>query len=661
VIQTLSSTEDLRAFLQALMKQRLISVDDFLNLQQGKFQPLQENQTPYRFRFNDQKQPEFYLSISKDKAQYGHYYVVEELARGGMGIVYKAYHPGLNQTYALKVLIAGESASETALKRFEREVKATAKLKHPHIVQMMDSGVRGENEHYFVMEYVKGISFEKWLTEKHSLREGVELLQKTVAALAYAHKQGIIHRDIKPANILVDEQGEPKLTDFGLARDLTLDQKSQQMTQSGAILGTPVYMSPEQAQGRVKQVGFASDIYSMGVCLYELLTKKRPFLAESLHDLLQAILNTDPIPPSKITPEIHRDLEIIVLKTLEKNPEKRYTSAELFSQDLQNFLEGQPITARARTPLEKMQKWMKNHRPLVLFLGLLLLLTLSFILYFHWKRGYEEEHYFMKLAEEADQSIKALKEEQETNAKVQEALKALNLLNEMSSLRKNFVEGEGKKMQVGEILIQLACDTQNYPLADYILTDLENLPASYTAKKQDLRDFIGGAKTQKLKEHQSRLNYWKETLQAPEIEARMRENALFEIAKMQENEIFEEVLALVEEGTQYFLKSKDRSVRKDEYYQTMATALGRLGNRQAGAFLFKNIEQMQAHFGEKEPPVAEVEYMAVLADALAQVAFTEFSIPLENLRRKMGKNSLFWSKTELITTDFLQENFLEEK
>jgi serine/threonine protein kinase len=329
-----------------------------------------------------EKKPEFYVD-QKSTQIYGHYHILEELAQGGMGIVYKAYHPGLNQMYALKVLLAKEDVSEHSLKRFHREIKTTAKLKHPGIVKIVDSGERGE-EHYFVMELVEGKTLEDWMKNKPSIREGVLVIQKCLEALEYAHSQGVIHRDLKPQNILVTLEGEPKITDFGLAKDFELNSQSQQITHTGAILGTPSYMSPEQASGENRLIGPCSDVYSLGVCLYELLASRCPFKSSDFIILLEKILKEEPVPPSAYNDKIHPDLEWIVLKSLKKNPEERYASAKAFQEDLERFLEGYPISGKASYQKEVIVKWSKRNSSQIV-LGVLSFLCgflISFLLFY---------------------------------------------------------------------------------------------------------------------------------------------------------------------------------------------------------------------------------------------------------------------------------------
>ena len=244
-----------RTLLQTLLRKRKIRVEDFLELDQGKW--TQTREIPYKVRLA-QGRPEFYADDQRGKI-YGKYQVIQELARGGVGIVFKAIHLETNQLVALKVLIAGEDASETALNRFHREISSASKLKHIGIIEILDSGQEG-GQHYFVMEFVEGKTLDKLLKEEIAIREGLQIIKKALEALHYAHTHKIIHRDTKPDNIFITKDGQPKIGDFGLARDQTLDPDAHQLTQTGAIMGTPKYMSPEQAMGDVKKVDARSDI-----------------------------------------------------------------------------------------------------------------------------------------------------------------------------------------------------------------------------------------------------------------------------------------------------------------------------------------------------------------------------------------------------------------
>lgn len=363
-----------RVLLQHLLRQRKINVEVFLDLDQRDWSKAEPASLLYNIR-NKSGQFEFYFTQQPQNKKFGEYQTISEIARGGMGVVYKAYHPGRNQTYALKVLIAGEHASEQLLKRFHREVEATSKLIHPGIVQIVDSGEE-QGQHYFVMEYVEGKPLNELMKEGLSLREGVKIVEQVLRALHYAHQKGVIHRDLKPENIFATKEKQPKIGDFGLAKDLSLDSESQQITQTGFIVGTPAYMAPEQASGELKTLDARADIYSMGVCLFQLLTSKKPFEGKTVHDLFYKIIHTEVEAPSTLNPDIHPDLDMIVLKAMAKDPAHRYNTAEEFANDLLRFLAGQPIAAAEQKKLLQQLKW-----GIRLNLALSLLLIGFFIFY----------------------------------------------------------------------------------------------------------------------------------------------------------------------------------------------------------------------------------------------------------------------------------------
>ncbi|MEK7487514.1 MAG: serine/threonine-protein kinase, partial [Planctomycetota bacterium] len=336
----------LDGFLQELLKKRKIKIEDFIALRLGNCEPLSEEETQYRLKPLNTGGFEFYLLSSESNQQFGKYEILEELGRGGMGIVYKAYHPDLKRIVALKVLRARNQATETSKKRFLQEVKTLAKLEHPGIIQILDSGEE-EGELYYVMEYVDGVPFSEKEIKTYPIREKVIFIQKTLEALSYVHQQGMIHRDIKLDNIFRTNTGEPKLGDFGLAKELHLEQESsEKLTQSGVLLGTPQYMAPEQARGDLEGIDERSDLYALGVCLYKLMTRNYPHEGGTLHQLLDKILSEEPKIPSKWNSDIHKDLDAIVLKSLEKEPSKRYQSALDFGADLERFLNGYPVQAR---------------------------------------------------------------------------------------------------------------------------------------------------------------------------------------------------------------------------------------------------------------------------------------------------------------------------
>jgi hypothetical protein len=289
------------------------------------------------------------------------YEILGVLGRGGMGVVYKAHHLALKRSVALKMILAGGHASEQDLARFRAEAEAVARVQHPHIVQIHEVGEAGGLP-YCVLELVEGGSLAKKLAgQPLPASAAAQIVQLLAEAMHLAHSRNIIHRDLKPANVLLTTEGQPKITDFGLAKKL--DDASGQ-TAIGAIVGTPSYMAPEQAGGQSKEVGPLADVYALGAILYECLTARPPFKAATTMDTLLQVLSVEPVPPSKLQPKVPRDLETICLKCLSKEPERRYASARELAEDLGRFRRGEPIQARPVGALERLVKWVQR-RPAV--------------------------------------------------------------------------------------------------------------------------------------------------------------------------------------------------------------------------------------------------------------------------------------------------------
>lgn len=287
------------------------------------------------------------------------YDVESLLGRGGMGIVYKGRHLKLNRPVAIKMLLAGTGATAIERQRFLREAEAAARLQHPHIVQVYDVGDHA-GRLYFTMEFVEGGTLAEQLAGvPQPPRQGAELLATLADAVEAAHEQRIVHRDLKPSNVLMTVGGTPKVNDFGLAR---LMEGATQLTVSGTPMGTPSYMSPEQARGESSGLGPAVDIYALGAILYELLTGRPPFRGESTSATLQQVISQAPVPPRQLNTGVPRDLETICLKSLRKDPRRRYASAAELRDDLRQFLKNERIAARPISRPARLLHWIRHNR-----------------------------------------------------------------------------------------------------------------------------------------------------------------------------------------------------------------------------------------------------------------------------------------------------------
>jgi WD40 repeat protein len=285
------------------------------------------------------------------------YAIESEIARGGMGVVYRAWNLRLNRPAAIKMIIGGKYHDPMARVRFMIEAEVVAQLDHPHVVHVHEFGTH-ENLPFFALEFVGGGTLAAKVSRegKPPPRASAELVLKLAEGIAAAHAKGIIHRDLKPANVLLTEAGEPKIVDFGLAKMGQSD-----MTATGEVIGTPSYMSPEQAAGRIREVGVPTDVYALGAILFELLTGQPAFKGESSMETIQQVLNREPVRPRAVDPAIPRDLETICLKCLEKNAKLRYATATELAVDLRAYLEGRPILARPVGRLERAVKWVKRN------------------------------------------------------------------------------------------------------------------------------------------------------------------------------------------------------------------------------------------------------------------------------------------------------------
>ncbi|HZO83818.1 MAG TPA: serine/threonine-protein kinase, partial [Verrucomicrobiae bacterium] len=305
--------------------------------------------------------------------RFGDYVLLEEIARGGMGVVYRGRQLSLDRVVAVKMILAGPFASREFIQRFRAEAQAAASLQHPHIVAIHEVG-EYEGQHFFTMDYIEGQSLAECVRERPlPARQAARYLKAIAEAVHHAHEHGILHRDLKPSNVLIDAFDQPRITDFGLAKRLN---DESDLTISGKALGSPAYMPPEQALGERKRIGPQSDVYAVGALLYHLLTGRAPFVAETMEATLMQVVHNEPASPRALNPNVPRDLDTICLKCLDKERSRRYVTARELAEDLERFLSGEPIEGRPVSTTGRFVRWSRRN-PVVAGLAALALILFS--------------------------------------------------------------------------------------------------------------------------------------------------------------------------------------------------------------------------------------------------------------------------------------------
>lgn len=434
----------------------------------------------------------------------GEYEILEEIARGGMGIVFKARQAQLGRIVALKMILAGKLADDADVERFRREAKAAAQLKHPNIVPVHEIGEH-EGRHYFTMDFIEGQSLAEIIREEIlSPRDASDLLLKVARALHFAHKQGTIHRDLKPANILISAENTPHVTDFGLAKmvESVAAESETELTATGQILGTPSYMSPEQASGNQGVVGPASDIHSLGAILYATLVGRAPFAADSPIDTLMQVMKKEPVTIRDLNPSVPRDLETICLKCLSKEPQKRYTTAAEFADDLSRFLEDRPVKARPVGPAQRLIRWSKRNRAVASLIALsaALLVSGTFVsLYFAVQasrraQAEAQAHAVAENALENEQRAREVAQSERDRARAQtqrgEVVLARSLLEQARSVR--LARSEGYRWKAHDLLRESEAISRNYRNADGLADEVKaDLPTRSDVRTELLATLLG--------------------------------------------------------------------------------------------------------------------------------------------------------------------------
>jgi serine/threonine-protein kinase len=322
--------------------------------------------------------PEEEFGFSAPPPEIDGYEIIGKLGEAGQGQVWRALHLGTHREVALKVPRVGLSSSRKALARFEREVEVAVRLRHPNIARIHDSGVH-QGLYYYTMDLIEGMNLDQYVKQAClSHREILELMQIICQAVQYAHQNGVIHRDLKPSNIVVAEDGKPFIVDFGLAKSLVEDDLNITVSADGEAAGTPAYMSPEQAAGHLDEIDTRTDVYSLGVMLFALLTGEYPHdLSGSRGEILRRIAEEEVRRPRKLDPKLDKDLEALLLKSLENNPDRRYVSAGELARDIENYLKGGPLIAGPQSGLYQVRKFVRRHKSIVG--GILIVLAISII------------------------------------------------------------------------------------------------------------------------------------------------------------------------------------------------------------------------------------------------------------------------------------------
>lgn len=428
------------------------------------------------------------------------YEILGELGRGGMGVVYKARQKALNRLVAIKMVLAGGHAGPEQIARFHIEAQAVAALQHPNIVQIYEVG-ECESLPYFTLEFVDGGALDKALAGKpQSPKDSAHLMETLSRAMYFAHQHGIVHRDLKPANVLLSADGEPKITDFGLAKKLEGDSSQ---TKSGTLMGTPSYMAPEQARGEFKELGPPADVHALGAILYEMLVGRPPFLGASAVETIMQVITEEPVPPSRLLPKLPRDIETICLKCLQKEPEKRYATAELLADDLRRFLDGEPILSRPVSAPERLWRWCRRNPRIAALVatvaGLLIVVavtsTFSAVTIARERNQKELER---KAADEARVAAEsAEKLALDRKAEADEARMAAENAKQLAEDRKEQAEAAQKEAdanaKVATDQAGLALSTMQI-LIDKVQNQLEDAPRTQKLKRELLETAMAGLK-----------------------------------------------------------------------------------------------------------------------------------------------------------------------
>lgn len=623
--------------------------------------------------------------LQEKKFEQDRYTSIEILGQGGMGVVELVRDQILGREVALKKIKMEESSlqnlgtkQQMMLWRFHREAEITALLEHPNIVPLYDLQRKHSGQFYFTMRKVEGKTLSEILREKrehtsNSYDENklLSIFLKVCDALSYAHSRSVIHRDLKPDNIMVGKFGEVYVMDWGIAKKLaekdefqenfpTLKSSPEEYYKTIGGMGTPGYMAPEQAEnaGTAK---IQSDIFSLGIMLRQCYVLYSPM--EELkrqRALLKAKSEVKDMASKKQVPS---DIQAIFDKATQQQWSKRYLSVEDMASDIERYQNNARVSVREYRFFEIIWKWVSRNWKSVLVATTIFLMFVGFISYLQWYQYQEKQE---RLQEKRERYNELFKKSQnaETEARatsilgeqIKHLLKSLNYLNLVLSQNQEDPDAERNKFRISQELVRLACQTEDYQLADYLAFDLESLRSLPKQEIEALKTQIEINKNQITLEHLARLDYWINRLQKENLEKDIQDMAIFEISKMPEKEIFQRLLQILEESNTYFL-GQERTLLKNEYYKVMIAALGHLGNEEAAKPILNTLTQLSQKYGKlPKNPETESAFMVTLSYALLHSKAKGIEKEYYQLRKVMGMNGLFWKQTRSIYREILLIN-----
>jgi tetratricopeptide (TPR) repeat protein/tRNA A-37 threonylcarbamoyl transferase component Bud32 len=612
------------------------------------------------------------------------YEILETLGQGGMGVVQRVKDCILGREVALKRIRLEKGVSTSnqqhhwMLWRLKREAMITATLEHPHIVPLYEyqqEEVAGDL--CFTMRRIEGKTLHYLLKKR---QEGLgnfpqekifSTFLKICDALAYAHSKGIIHRDIKSTNIMLGSYGEVYVMDWGIAKckeeekepDFFLNTRPSRSLffQTMGSFGTPGYMAPEQARNAHK-VDTRADIYSLGKLLEECFTGITPSEAKK-REAQKFIPKSE---ESKNALSIPKEIQAIIEKATEEQREKRYSSIKAFIEDLENFQKNLPISALPPHTLNKIKMWSQRHKR---FLILSFSLLFSFLSFYHLLRYQEEKReysqatqkfyshyqYFLKTKEFE------IPENQKTLSKTSKfaLFEALDLCNTALALAPHHQEMQYYQQLIGKELLYFTCEEKNYEFADSLARQLQRNPLLSLEEKEKISHLVTEERNKQLKEHQECFDFWKNKLRKIEAFSSkfLQEKAILEISKMPEEEIYQQVLHLVKEGIQYFLKQENTTTLEDEYYRIFTIALGWMARPESKTVFLQALHDLKAKalLTPSQIPEALLKYMITLVEALEKTPHCEeIAIEITQIRESMGATSLFTEQTYFLSQTLIE-------